>query len=227
MNRSPVPSPPLFGFDGVSVVFDQTPALDAITLEVPDQGITAIVGPSGSGKSTLLRLCNRLEVPTSGTITFRATELAQMDPLSLRRRVGMVFQRPTLFGGTVHDNLRVAAPEAGDGTCAAALCRAGLDDGFLDRPAADLSGGEAQRACIARTLVTEPEALLMDEPTSALDEDNRLGIERVAVDLADGGVPLIWVTHDLAQMRRIADRVVELEAGRLVRAGPVEAHHGQ
>ena len=213
-------SPPLFRFDGVSVVFDTTRALDAITLDVPDDGITAIVGPSGSGKSTLLRLCNRLEVPTSGTISFRGADLEKLDPLILRRRVGMVFQRPTPFGGTVRDNLRVAASDADDGICATALGRAGLDRAFLDRPAADLSGGEAQRACIARTLVTDPEALLMDEPTSALDEDNRLALERVARELADGGVPLIWVTHDLDQMRRIADRVVELDDGRLVAHGP-------
>jgi putative ABC transport system ATP-binding protein len=220
-------SPPLFGFGHVSVVFDTTPALDAITLEIPDRGITAIVGPSGSGKSTLLRLCNRLEVPTSGTITFRGVALEQIDPLILRRRVGMVFQRPTPFGGTVRDNLRVAAADADDRAFAAALRRAGLDAAFLERPAAELSGGEAQRTCIARTLVTEPEALLMDEPTSALDEDNRLALERVARELADGGVPLIWVTHDLDQMRRIADRVIELEAGRAMRTGPVEAQRAQ
>jgi ABC-type transport system involved in cytochrome c biogenesis ATPase subunit len=138
-----------------------------------------------------------LEVPTEGTVRFRGDDLAALDPLALRRRVGMVFQRPTLFPGTVADNLAVAEPAIGEDAAADALHRAGLDRSFLTRTADDLSGGEAQRACLARTLVTEPEVLLMDEPTSALDADSTHVLEHVSgVDLADGGVPVLWVTHD-------------------------------
>lgn len=185
---------------------------------MPARGVTAIVGPSGAGKSTLLRLCNRLEAPTSGRVLFRGIDVAELDPLRLRRRVGMVFQQPTAFAGTVRDNLRVALPELSDERAATALARAELPAGFLDRPASELSGGEAQRVCLARTLVTDPEVLLMDEPTSSLDPQARLGLERLGRGLAEGGVPVLWVSHDLEQMRRIAHYVVVLVAGRIAHA---------
>src|SRR5690606_11232412 len=97
--------PPLFALDDVVVAIDDARPLDGITLDLPGEGITVIVGASGSGKSTLLRLLNRLEVATSGTVRFRGTDIDELDPLALRRQVGMVFQRPTLFPGTVRDNL--------------------------------------------------------------------------------------------------------------------------
>ncbi len=99
----------LFEFDDVEVSFGDARALDGISLTVPDDGVTVLLGASGSGKSTMLRLCNRLEVPTAGRVLFRGTDIMDLDPLSLRRRVGMVFQRPTLFPGTVIENLRVAS----------------------------------------------------------------------------------------------------------------------
>ncbi len=178
-----------------------------------------VAGPSGAGKSTLLRLCNRLEVPTSGRICFRGDDVAGLDPRHLRRRVGMVFQRPTPFAGTVRDNLQVAEPEVTDSAAADVLVRAELEPSFLDRPAHELSGGEAQRLCLARTLVTGPEVLLMDEPTSALDPQATGALERLGRRLADTGVPVLWVTHDLAQMRRLADRVVVLVGGRIAHDG--------
>jgi putative ABC transport system ATP-binding protein len=211
----------LFSFEAVEVAAPHGPVLRGIDLEVADRGVTVVLGPSGSGKSTLLRLCNRLEVPSAGTVRFRGRDLRDLEPLAHRRRVGMVFQQPTPFGGTVRDNLRVAAPDAGEDAMAAALGRAGLAAGFLDRQAAELSGGESQRACLARTLLTGPEVLLMDEPTSALDEAARRGLERLARELSDGGVPVLWVTHDLAQADRIADAVVRLDEGRVVASGPV------
>ena len=206
---------PLFELAGVSLVIDDAVILDDIDLVVPDTGITVLVGPSGAGKSMLLRLLNRMEVPTSGEVRFRGDPVAALDPLTLRRRVGMVFQRPAPFPGTVRDNLLVAGPDAGDGDLAAALDAARLDAAYLDRSADELSGGEAQRMCLARTLVTRPEALLMDEPTSALDPDARRGLERTARRLAEEGRPLVWVTHDLSQCARLADQVVVLIHGRV------------
>jgi putative ABC transport system ATP-binding protein len=208
---------PLFELDGVSLALGDATVLDGIDLTVPDDGITVVVGPSGAGKSMLLRLLNRLEVPTAGTVRYRGRSLDDLDPLALRRRVGMVFQRPAPFPGTVRDNLAVADPDpaGGEDDYVAALRDAGLDAGFLDRSADELSGGEAQRMCLARTLVTRPDALLMDEPTAALDPDARQRLERTARGLADGGRPLVWVTHDLDQCRRLADRTVVLVGGRL------------
>lgn len=210
-----MPSTPLYELDDVSLAIDDVTILDGIDLVIPDQGITVLVGPSGAGKSMLLRLLNRLEVRTGGQIMFRGEPIDTLDPLALRRRVGMVFQRPAPFPGTVRDNLLVADPTATDDELDAALDDARLDPSFLDRSADDLSGGEAQRMCLARTLVTQPEALLMDEPTSALDPDARQRLERTARRLADAGRPLVWVTHDLEQADRLADDVVVLVAGRI------------
>lgn len=205
----------LFELVGVSLAIDGTAILDDIDLVVPDSGITVLLGPSGAGKSMLLRLLNRLEVPSDGEVRFRGEPVSSLDPLTLRRRVGMVFQRPAPFPGSVRDNLLVADPDADDDALVAALESARLSAEFLDRSADDLSGGEAQRMCLARTLVTRPDALLMDEPTSALDPAARRGLERTAHRLADGGRPLVWVTHDLEQCRRLADEVVVLIAGRV------------
>jgi putative ABC transport system ATP-binding protein len=206
----------LFAFEAVDVVLDRTPVLKDVTVEIPDHGVTAVVGPSGAGKSTLLRLCNRLEVPTAGRVTHRGQELDALDPLALRRRVGMVFQKPTLFGGTVDDNLDVAAPDSTTYQRRQALQRAALDEHYLERSADTLSGGEAQRVCLARTLLTEPEALLLDEPTSALDAAPKRAFEQTAIALIAVGIPVVWVTHELEQVRRIADRVLVLDRGRVV-----------
>lgn len=205
----------LFELDHVTLDLNGQRVLDDLTAAVPSKGITVLLGASGSGKTSLLRLLNRLEVPTRGEIRFREQPLAEMDPLGLRRRVGMVFQRPTPFPGTARDNLLVADPLASETAMQEILQTAGLDAGFLDRVADELSGGEAQRLCLARTLLTHPEVLLMDEPTSALDEGATERLERTVRRLADQGMPMVWVTHDLAQAQRLGDHRLRLADGRL------------
>jgi putative ABC transport system ATP-binding protein len=207
----------LFELDDVRVDLGGRTVLDVPSLAIADGGITVLAGPSGAGKSTLLRLCNRLEAPSAGTVRFRGDDIADIDPLTHRRRVGMVFQRPATFPGTVRDNLRVACGATDDNEpfFVDALGQAGLDAGFLDRRADDLSGGEAQRACLARTLVTRPEVLLLDEPTSSLDPASTSELEARAMALAAAGVPMVWVSHDLAQVRRVADEVVVLLDGQV------------
>jgi putative ABC transport system ATP-binding protein len=162
-----------------------------------------------------------LEVPTSGRVLFRGEDLARLNPLGLRRRVGKVFQTPTLFGGSVRDNLAVAAPTASDERYAEALEMAAVEQALLDRAAATLSGGEAQRVCLARTLLTDPEVLLLDEPTPALDAAPRLAFERLAKQLAAEGLPMLWVTHDFNQVERVADHVIALIDGATVYTGDV------
>lgn len=208
----------LFDFDEVVVDVGGVRILDGASATVPAAGVTCLVGPSGSGKSTMLRLCNRLEVATGGTVRFRGDDVVALDPLTHRRRVGMVFQRPTPFPGTVRDNLRVACPDADDAVLATSLERAGLAPRFLDRVADELSGGEQQRMCLARTLVTEPEVLLMDEPTSALDDEATRVLEDLARGLACAArpVPILWVTHDRAQVGRIAERYITVQDGRVL-----------
>jgi putative ABC transport system ATP-binding protein len=207
-----------FEFDRVTVVRAGRRILDEVTASISAAGITVVSGPSGAGKTTLLRLCNRLEIPDAGVVSYRGQPLDELDPLTLRRRVGMVFQRPTPFPGTVADNLAVARPDAGTAEMSAALERVALDPGLLGQEARTLSGGELQRVCLARTLVTGPETLLLDEPTSALDEQPKRVFEDTARALAAQGITLVWVTHDNAQARRIADRTYRLRDGHLARA---------
>ncbi|WP_414642313.1 ABC transporter ATP-binding protein [Baekduia sp.] len=192
------------------------PRLDRVSMALgKDGGVTVLQGPSGSGKSTLLRLLNRLVAPDAGRVRYRGADLATHDVLAHRREVGMVFQAPVLFPGTVADNLAVAEPDEGT-DLAALLARCGLaPEDFLEREAATLSGGEAQRACLARALGTRPRVLLMDEPTSALDADATATIEALTRRLAGEGVAIVLVTHDRAQAARLGDRVIVLREGRV------------
>jgi len=212
-----------FEFDRVTVVRAGRRVLDEVTASIPAAGITVVSGPSGAGKTTLLRLCNRLEVPDAGKVSYRGQPLDELDPLTLRRRVGMVFQRPTPFPGTLADNLAVAHPDASTAELSTALTRVALDPGLLGQEARTLSGGELQRMCLARTLVTGPETLLLDEPTSALDAQPKQVFETTARDLAAQGITIIWVTHDDAQAGRVADRICHLRDGHLTGTPTQEA----
>src|ERR1700675_2093475 len=142
--------------------------------------VLAIVGPSGSGKTSLLRLLNRLDEPTSGTVFVEGTDYRGIEPRDLRRRLGMVTQRPFLFPGTVADNLRFGPAQRGEvlpeNSIADLLAQVGLK-GYAGRNVANLSGGEAQRVSVARTLANSPLVLLLDEPTAALDEVAKLEVE--------------------------------------------------
>lgn len=211
-----------FEFVEVSVDRAGTSVLSSVDATFADHGVTVVVGPSGSGKSTLLRLCNRLSVPTSGHIRFRGVDVENIDALQLRRQVGMVFQRPVSLPGTVADNLREAKADLDGGEIAAALSTVGLS-GLAERDAGALSGGEAQRMCLARTLMAEPEYVLFDEATSSLDPASALDIEALATGLAAAGTPSAWVTHDLDQMRRIAHHLVVVIDGHVVQQGDADA----
>ncbi len=197
-------------------------ALGPVTLHIPGRGITVLAGPSGAGKTSLLRTLNRLAEPLDGSIVHAGRELSEWEPTELRRRVGMVFQRPPLFEGTVGDNLRVARPQAGDAELVHALERVGLGADLLDREATVLSGGEAQRMCFARAILTGPAVLLADEPTASLDGAATRQVEELALGLCAGGMPIVWVTHDVEQVRRLADHVVVLVAGRVRATGSVD-----
>lgn len=210
----------LFTFDGATLSFSGVMALDRVSARLPEGKLCVVAGTSGSGKSSLLRLCNRLEIPTAGRVMFHGTDLATVDPLRLRRRVGMVFQRPAVFPGTVGENLLVAEPSASRSTLEDTLALAELDGTFLDRTGDDLSGGEAQRVCLARTLICRPEVLLMDEPTSSLHPSASLALETTFLRLhREQSVDVIWVTHDVAQIDRLAEHLLVLGSGRVAYSG--------
>jgi putative ABC transport system ATP-binding protein len=210
----------LFAFDRVTLSFAGVTALDEVSAQLPEGRLSVVAGKSGSGKSSLLRLCNRLEIPNSGTVWFRGASLSSMDPLRLRRRVGMVFQRPTLFPGTVRENLLAADGNLSEALLGDMLATAELAREFLDRTGDDLSGGEAQRVCLARALACQPEVLLMDEPTASLHPGASLALEATVRALCrDRGVDVVWVTHDLAQIDRLAEHLLVLSMGRVVYNG--------
>jgi ABC-type multidrug transport system fused ATPase/permease subunit len=184
--------------------------------------VTGIVGPSGAGKTSLLRCLNRLEEPDSGSIALDGVDIATLDPIELRRRVGMIFQTPALFEGGVRANLVYGLDAVTEDELAAALEAASLDRAFLDRDSSALSVGQAQRVCIARALVRKPEVLLMDEPTSALDRDASARIEELVGSLNGRGLTVVLVTHDLDQTRRVCDRAVLLVDGSITAKGSPE-----
>jgi len=198
--------------------------VDDISVQVQQGEVLAVVGPSGAGKSSFLRLLNRLDEPTSGTVLLQGQDYRQIAPQTLRRRVGMVMQMAALFPGTVADNIafgprqhqETIAPEQIE----ALVGRVGLP-GYQDRDVSHLSGGEAQRVSLARTLANGPAVLLLDEPTSALDDASERGIEALLVSIIrERQMTCVMITHDLPQATRVAHRTMILEAGTLVAIGP-------
>lgn len=217
MQTSP---PSVFALERVTVRRGGSVILNAVTCRIPAGECTALVGPSGAGKSTLLRLLNRLQEPSDGTVHFLDRPLPTWDVLALRRRVGLVGQQPVLLTDRVLDDLRVGRPDLGEEQAATLLDQVGLPASMLARATAGLSGGEAQRVCLARALAVEPEVLLLDEPTSALDPASAMAVETTARDLITAGLTVVLVSHNAAQARRIADQVLVLRAGRLAASGP-------
>jgi putative ABC transport system ATP-binding protein len=186
--------------------------------EVQGGEVLAVVGPSGSGKSSLLRLLNRLDEPTSGTVYLQGTDYRQIAARDLRRKVGMVTQRAFLFPGTVESNLRFGPAQRGESLSEESLGQL-LDE--VGREGANLSGGEAQRVSVARTLANSPLALLLDEPTSALDTASKLAIESLISKIVrDQKLTCVLVTHDMTQGLRLAQHALLLESGRIKRMGP-------
>ncbi|PPS19901.1 hypothetical protein GOBAR_AA00660 [Gossypium barbadense] len=201
--------------------------------------IVGIIGPSGSGKSTLLRALNRLWEPPSDTVFLDGRDIVDLDVLGLRRKVGMLFQLPVLFQGTVADNIRYGPNLMGkkltDVEVSKLLTLADLDSSFLSKTGGELSVGQAQRVALARTLANEPElfldslswiltcrnygfkVLLLDEPTSALDPISTQNIEDVIVKLKKKRrMTVVMVSHSIKQIQRVADVVCLLVNGEIV-----------
>lgn len=206
---------------------DGTPLVADVSIEVEEGDVFVVFGPSGSGKSTLLRLLNRLDEPSSGTVFLDGTDYRTLPPRTVRKRVGLVPQQPALREGTVAENVtwgpRLRGAPVDRDRMAELLDRLGLA-GFRDREADDLSGGEAQRVAIARTLFNDPDIVLLDEPASSLDAEAAGRVETLLSDVMDAySLTAVLVTHDADRARRLGTRGLRLEEGRPVRSGPIDA----
>ena len=214
-------------------------ALWDVTLRVPEQRVTALIGPSGCGKSTLLRLLNRMndlvtDSRVQGTIALDGVDIygRELEVEVLRRRVGMVFQRPNPFPKSIFENVAFGPRIQGqnDKRVLAEIVQTSLERGALwdevkdrlDDNANGLSGGQQQRLCIARALATEPEVLLMDEPCSALDPVSTAKIEDLIFELKDS-VTIVIVTHNMQQAARVSDRTAFMLHGRMLEDGATDS----
>lgn len=197
-----------------------------ISVRVQAAEILAVVGPSGAGKSSFLRLLNRLDEPTAGTVRLTGEDYRKLPPQELRRRVGMVMQSAYLFPGTVAANIAFGPRQRGDRLTSEQISvlleRVGLP-GYQERDVSNLSGGEAQRVSLARTLANSPMTLLLDEPTSALDEASSREIESLLLSIVrERQMSCVIVTHNTDQAQRIADRTMIMEKGKMVSIGPTK-----
>jgi len=214
---------------GLTKRFGDLKVLRGIDVRVGAGEVICIIGPSGSGKSTLLRCVNLLEEPNEGTVVVNGVELTHpdVDLDAARRRIGMVFQSFNLFGHlTVLNNLTIAQRKVLGRSKAEAqavavenLARVGLADRLNALPS-QLSGGQQQRVAIARALSMNPEVMLFDEPTSALDPELVGEVLGVMRQLADEGMTMLVVTHEMQFAREVADKVLFMDGGHVVEEGP-------
>ena len=206
-------------------------ALDGVTADICKGDVMAVIGPSGGGKSTFLRSLNLLETPTSGSIIFDGVDITgkKVDLPLHRQKMGMVFQHFNLFPNrTILDNLTMAPikikkqPRAeAEEKAMALLQRVGLADRAHDWPA-QLSGGQKQRVAIVRALAMDPEVMLFDEPTSALDPEMVGEVLEVMKELAQSGMTMVVVTHEMAFAREVGSRVLFMDAGKIGEQGTPE-----
>ena len=211
---------PLFNLDSVSVQFGRVRALSACTLRVSSGERLALVGSNGSGKSTLLRTLHGLIQPAAGSVQHDASACQ-----------AMLFQRPYMLRASVLHNVALGLWLSGTPWKAAnqqalqALERVGLA-GLARRNAKTLSGGQQQRVALARAWAMKPQVLLLDEPTSSLDPAAKREVEGLMAEFADAGMTLIFSSHNLGQVKRLASRVIYLEQGKLVADLPVADFFG-
>jgi putative ABC transport system ATP-binding protein len=205
-----------FLLERVDVVRGEVIVLQQVSAHFPGGRCSAVRGASGSGKTTLLRLLNRLIDPTAGRVLLDGVPLTELDVLVLRRRVGLVAQAPVLLTDAVLDEVRVGRPDLSEGRVTELLARVGLGEKFATRPTSGLSGGEAQRLCLARSLAVEPEVLLLDEPTSALDGLSAIVIATLVRDHVNAGGTVVLVSHDPAFVGGVANPLFELDHGRVI-----------
>ena len=215
----------MIAVEHLSKSFGKNLVLDDISETIQEGEKVVIIGPSGSGKSTFLRCLNLLELPTSGTITFDGTVITEpkVDIDAVRRQMGMVFQHFNLFPNmTIRKNITLApvrtklmSQQEADDTATALLRRVGLED-KVDAYPAQLSGGQKQRIAIVRALAMKPKLMLFDEPTSALDPEMVGEVLEVMKQLAEEGMTMVVVTHEMGFAREVGSRVLFMDGGHIL-----------
>jgi putative ABC transport system ATP-binding protein len=200
------------------------PILNGISAKVMDGELITIIGPSGSGKSTFLSLINRMTDPDSGSLHFKGTPYYEIDVLKLRRKIGMVFQLPTMLPGTVKDNLLIGPSlfhdKLSENEIDDLLEQVSLPKTLKDQDARSLSGGQKQRVSLARTLANHPEILLLDEVTASLDPKSTEEIEELIKSLhQEQGKSILWVTHNLKQAKKVGQYTWVIAGGKIVEQG--------
>ena len=228
----------VFDIEGLNLHYGVFRALEDVDIEIPGNKITALIGPSGCGKSTFIRTLNRMNdlIPIAkitGSVRYHGEDIygKSFDVINLRKKVGMVFQKPNPFPKTVYDNITYGPKIHGeknrkrlDEIVERTLVEVALWDEVKDRlnkPALGLSGGQQQRLCIARCLAVEPDVILMDEPTSALDPVATLKIEELMNGLREK-YTIVIVTHNMQQAGRISDNTAFFLNGRIVEIGETD-----
>ena len=219
----------LIKVENLQKYFGENKVLDGISTEIHKGEVVAIIGPSGSGKSTFLRSLNLLEVPTGGRILFENVDITdpKVDINRHRQKIGMVFQQFNLFPHkTVKENIMLApvtlklmTPEEASKKAEELLARVGLPD-KADAYPGSLSGGQKQRIAIARALAMNPDVMLFDEPTSALDPEMVGEVLEIMKELADEGMTMVVVTHEMGFAREVASRVLFIDGGNIQEDAP-------
>ncbi|QII04045.1 amino acid ABC transporter ATP-binding protein [Rhodococcoides fascians A25f] len=213
----------------IHLSFGTNKVLRGVSIDVPAGTTTTVIGPSGSGKSTLLRALNRLHEPEQGDILLDGKSVLKDDPDKLRQRIGMVFQQFNLFPHkSVADNIALGpqkllglSKEAARAAAMDQLELVGLTNKADSRPG-NLSGGQQQRVAIARALAMKPEVMFFDEATSALDPELVKGVLALMADLAEGGMTMVVVTHEMGFARSVSNKVLFMDHGSAVETGTPE-----
>ncbi len=209
----------LLKFQNVFYRQENQDILKDVSVSIDPGDYISIVGPSGSGKSTFLKLCCHLISPTQGMIQYKGKSIMEYDPMEFRKNVAYCFQTPYLFGQRVIDNISfpysIRNQKIDFNRVEELFSLFSLDKNYLRKEIQNLSGGEKQRIALIRTLLFNPEILLLDEVTSALDVDNTFIVENVVRSLNQRGTTILWITHNPKQSKRNANKILTIESGKI------------
>lgn len=220
---------PLLELKGVSQHKDGYKILNSISFAIREGDTLGCLGPSGAGKTSLFRLLNMLDSPSEGDILFRGKKLETYTPMSLRRQVGYLIQKPRMFGSNVQDNLfypyEIVGQKPNEQEIQYYLDMVGLEDSILTKDIKGLSGGEQQRIGLVRLLLVKPGVLLLDEFTSALDEEVTRRVESLILsEQTKRGLTVLFITHNVAQAKRLANKVIHIENGSITYYGATDQY---